>query len=400
MIRSSILLLCLCCIAADVPGPPVFVVHSASGNPIKGTLKQIDDKWTAIVGDARARVDGSELISLRRADVPLPAPSAGAQAIFTNGDRLPGTAGTLTGARLSFAPALGGEEMALPLAALSVLWLDNPADATHPERLRRRLLSERRTRDLLWLKNGDQLQGNLLRLDAQAAVIEVERNEVKVDRAKIAIVALSNDVPRSLKPTGSYGLVVLTNGGRISVASVQADAKTLSAKTLFGATLKVPLDQVAALDIFQGRAVYLSDLKPKAYQYVPFLDAKEPPFPWTADQSVAGDALKLGSSTFVKGLGMHSESRITYTLDGAYGRFEAVVGLDASADRRAQVRIKVLVDGKPRGWGWDKELTAQSGAKEVRVDTSGARELTLVVEHGQVPFVQGRVGWGDARLVK
>jgi hypothetical protein len=400
MIRSLMLLLGLCCIAADAPGPPVFVVHAASGNPIKGTLKQIDDKWTAIVGDSRARVDGGELISLRRADVPLPAPSAGAQALFSNGDRLPGTTGTLTGARLSFAPALGGEEMTLPLAALSVLWLDNPADATHPERLRRRLLSERRTRDLLWLKNGDQLQGNLLRLDAQSAVIEVERNEVKVDRAKIAIVALSNEVPRTLKPTGSYGLVVLTNGGRISVASVQADAKTLAAKTLFGATLKVPLDQVATLDIFQGRAVYLSDLKPKAYQYVPFLDAKEPPFSWTADQSVAGDALKLGPSTFVKGLGMHSESRIIYTLDGAYRRFDAVVGLDASADRRTQVRIKVLVDGKPRGWGWDKDLTAQTGPKEVRVDIAGARELTLVVEHGQVPFVQGRVSWGDARLVK
>jgi hypothetical protein len=97
---------------------------------------------------------------------------------------------------------------------------------------------------------------------------------------------------------------------------------------------------------------------------------------------------------------MHSESRITYALDGAYRRFEGVVGVDASADRRAEVRISVLVDGKPRAWGWDKTLTTRTGPKEVRVDIGGARELTLVVEHGQVPFVQGRVGWGDARLVK
>jgi hypothetical protein len=400
MFRALILLLGLCCIAADAPGPPVFVVHSASGNPIKGSLKQIDEKWTAIVGDARARVEGGELISLRRADVPLPASPPGPQVIFTNGDRLPGTVGKLTGTRLAFTSSVAGDELALPLTALSVLWLDNPADATYPERLRRRLLSERRTRDLLWLKNGDQLQGSLLRLDAQTAVIEVESNEVKVDRAKIAVVALSNDVPPSLKPPTNYGLLVLTNGGRISVASVQADAKTLTAKTLVGATLKAPLDQVAALDIFQGRAVYLSDLKPKAYQYVPFLDAKEPSFSWTADQSVAGDDLKLGASTFVKGLGMHSESRISYALDGAYRRFEAVVGLDGTGDRRAEVRIQVLVDGKPCPWGWDKALTVQTGPKDVRVDIAGARELTLVVEHGQVPFVQGRVGWGDARLVK
>jgi hypothetical protein len=400
MIRSLVLVLSLCCLAADAPRPPLFVVHSAGGTPLKGTLKQIDDKWTVIIGDARARVDGGELISLRRADVPLPSPPAGPQAIFTNGDRLPGTAGMLAGARLSFTPSTGGEEIALPVPALAVLWLDNPGDAAQPERLRRRLLTERRARDLFWLKNGDQLQGNWLRLDGQSAVIEVDRNEVKVDRAKVALIALSNDVPRSLKPAGTYGLVVLANGARLGVASVRADDKTLALKTLFGADLKVPLDQVVALDIFQGRAVYLSDLKPKAYQYVPFLDAKEPVFSWTADTSVTGDALKLGTSTFVKGLGMHSESRLSYALDGAYRRFEAVVGLDATADPRAEVRIQVLVDGKPRPWGWDKGLTARTGPKEVRVDVSGARELTLAVEHGQLPFVQGRVAWGDARLVK
>lgn len=401
MARAFLLLSVFCGIAADAPRPPVFVVHSATGNPLKGSLKQIDDKWTAIIGEARARVDGGDLISIRRADVAVPAPPTGPQAILTNGDRLPGAAGTLTGARLAFMPSLGGGgEIALPVPALSVLWLDNPADAARPERLRQRLLAERRTKDLVWLKNGDQLQGSLLRLDGQTIVIEVERAETKVDRAKVAVIALNNELPRSLKPAGSYGFMVLANGGRLGVAGVQADATALTAKTLFGETLKVPLEQVVALDIFHGKAVYLSDLKPKAYQYVPFLDAKEPALSWSADRNVAGDDLRLGQSTFVKGLGMHSESRITYALDGGYRRFEALVGIDPGADPRAEVRINILVDGKPRAWGWDKELTVRTGPKDARVDVTGARELTLAVEHGQLPFVGGRVNWADARLVK
>src|SRR5262249_55023618 len=158
-----------------------------------------------------------------------------------------------------------------------------------PERIRQRLLAERRTKDLVWLKNGDQLQGNLLRLDGQTVVIEVDRTETKVDRAKVAVVALNNELPRSLKPAGSYALLLLANGGRLGVASVQTDGVSLTAKTLFGETLKLELGQLIAVDIFQGKAVYLSDLKPKAYQYVPFLDAKEPAFSWSADSSVAGD---------------------------------------------------------------------------------------------------------------
>ena len=62
------------------------------------------------------------------------------------------------------------------------------------------------------------------------------------------------------------------------------------------------------------------------------------------------------------------------------------------------MRVKVLVDGKPRDWGWDKELTGRDGVKEVRLDVVGARELTLAVEYGR--FDQGQVDWADARLVK
>jgi hypothetical protein len=122
-----------------------------------------------------------------------------------------------------------------------------------------------------------------------------------------------------------------------------------------------------------------------------------------ADGSVAGRDLRLGGSTYDKGLGMHSESRLTYTLDGGYRRFEAVVGLDEQTGRGGRVRIQVLVDGRPQALGWDKELTLADGPRAVRVDLTGARELTLVVAFrngGRGPDAQDHVNWGDARLIR
>src|SRR5262249_34226259 len=152
----------------------------------------------------------------------------------------------------------------------------------------RRLLAERRTRDMIWLKNGDQLTGNLTHLGAEELHLEVNKKTVKVDRDKIAVIALNNELARTLKPNGSYGFLVLSDGTRLSLTMlVSSRPQHLRGNTLFGALIIFPLEHLIALDIRGGKATYLSDLKPKAYQYTPFLS--EPPYPWVADGNVSGD---------------------------------------------------------------------------------------------------------------
>lgn len=411
VIYAELLTLCLLAVpftslgAADGERPtsPMFVVHTAAGNPVKGPLKQIDEPWNVVLDAATpVKVAGVDLVAVRAADAPLPAPPAGQQVVFANGDRLPGAIGELTGERLTLrSPRSEFEAMTLPLSALAVLWFETPAGMERPDLVRRRLLLEKRARDLVWLRNGDQVQGNLLRLDLEALVIEVGGKEVKIERGKLAVVALNNELVRMLRPKEAYGHIVLADGTRLGVAAVRVAGNRLTAKTLFGATISAPAAELRALDVRQGRAVYLSDLKPKGYEYTPYLPRLT--YGWVADGSVgtgepAGDELRLGGSTYVKGLGMRSESRITYALDGTYRRFEALVGLDERGGANGAVRVRILVDGKPRDWGWDKELTGRDGVKEVRLDVVGARELTLAVEYGR--FDQGQVDWADARLVK
>ena len=46
------------------------------------------------------------------------------------------------------------------------------------------------------------------------------------------------------------------------------------------------------------------------------------------DGNVAEHDLLLAGSTYDKGIGMHSHSRLTFRLAGAYRRLEAMAGLD------------------------------------------------------------------------
>jgi hypothetical protein len=163
--------------------------------------------------------------------------------------------------------------------------------------------------------------------------------------------------------------------------------------------VRVPLEEVIALYVQQGKAVYLSDQKPKQYEHKPYLPGAMH-WPYAANRSVAGRDLRAGGSTHDCGVGMHSACQLTYDLGGGYQRFEALVGLDERTGAKGSVRVRVLVDGKPQDLGEGRELTARDGVLPVRVNVAGAKELTLVVEFGRGGDVQDHVNWLDARLVK
>jgi hypothetical protein len=382
-----------------------MVLHRADGGPITGLLLGLSLDWSVEVGGpSSGRVKGGDLISLRRADLPLPPPSTGPQVIFTNGDRLPGQVLDLAQERLGLRTLIAEkQELRIPLTALALVWLSDPANVDDPALLRRRLLAEQRSQDIVLLRNGDVLEGTLTGLDRPGldgkARLHLEMNgqEVGVDRDRVAVIALNTDLARSFLPKGVYARLVLTDGSRLSLSAARLEGKMLSGQTLIGVPVRVPIIDLVSLDMRQGCAVYLSDLKPRRYEYTPYLGVK---YPFVADGSVAGRELRLAGSTYDKGLGVHSQGALTYDLGKGYRRFQALVGLDDQTGRRGNVRIKVLVDGKPRDLGWDQELTLADGARMVDLDVQGARELTLVVEFGRGGDVQDHVNWADARLIR
>jgi hypothetical protein len=164
---------------------------------------------------------------------------------------------------------------------------------------------------------------------------------------------------------------------------------------LFQASVQVPVNDLLAVDLFHGRAVFLSDLKPKNYTHTPFFGMS---WPLVSDGSVNGAALQLGEDYFDKGLGMHSGSQVIYGLGGKYEWFESLVGVAGGA--RGKATFRVLVDGKPQDMGDKKEWTGNDPPVFVRVPVRNAKLLTLEAGYGSGGNVQGHVNWVNARLIK
>ncbi len=282
---------------------------------------------------------------------------------------------------------------------MALIWLAPPPGEADPPLTLRRLLAERRRRDLVLLRDGDRVEGTLTELGRAGCRIRAGRRHVDLPLARVAVIALNSELRAPTAPVEPYGHLVLTDGARLALASGRVDAArhALAGKTLFASSVEVPLGRVAALDLRQGTAVYLSDLEPKGYEHTPFLGAS---WPYARDGSVSGGELRLAGSTYDKGVSLHSESRLSYDLGGRYRRFEAEVGLDERTGRRGRVRVEIRVDGQPRPLARGGELTAADRPLSLRLDVRGARDLTLVVHFGRFGDVQGHVNWGDARLIR
>jgi hypothetical protein len=368
---------------------------------LRGPLERLDkDGSLRLGGPDGGAVAAADVVGLRQLGKSLPPFPEDQHVILASGDRFPVEAARLDGERLRFRNADLGGEAVVPLGALSVLWREAPAGPEAPERLRRRLAAETRKRDAALLANGDRVEGVLSALDDKKLTLEPEGQgkATTFDLGQVAALAMSNEQLDTLLPRGEYWRAVLLGpeggaGARLALTEATSDGVALTGKTVFGASLRVPLARLAALDRCGGRAVWLSDLRPAKYEYFSYLDER---WPLAADSSVAGNDLRLGGSTYAKGVGMHAHSRATFALGGGYRRFEALVGLDPKTGRDGTAGVRVLADGKVV---FEKAgLTTAPAA--VSVDVSAAKELTLEVLSGRRGPVKAHVNWADARLIK
>ena len=372
---------------------------------VRGVLRGLKTDWSVRLGEGDGTViPGGDVLTVRRPGVPLPPLPVEEHLILANGDRIPYKSLRLSGEKMQLRHRSldGGGGTSLPLAAVAVVWRIAPDKSLDAERLRRRLVLGTRTRDTVCLRNGDRVAGVLTGLDDQKVEIDVEKNRVTVRMPQVAYIAFNTELADTLRPKGVYARLVLTDsagrGGRLSLTSAAcADGVTLTGTTVFGARLSVPVAEVASLHLHRERAVYLSDLKPIKYEHHSYLDTS---WSYAADGNIAEHDLLLGGSTYDKGISLHSHSRLTYRLAGAYRRFEVLVGLDDKDGRLGSVQVRVLADGHTLDLGNGRELTARRGPRSIAVAVEGVRELTLEVQFGENGDVQDVVDWVDARLVK
>jgi len=394
---------CVPAFADDNSPQPNFTLTLADGSVSAGPLEQIGDNWSVRLSGAKpVQATGLQAVSLRRENSGLHDFPRAEQVILVNGDRLPCTVRELNGERLRIRAHLGNDaELTIPLSAVALIWKAVPDGVDNADKWRRRLISDKRSQDTVYLGNGDVIEGILNSITAaadQSLQIESSKKDITLPFSKVAVITFNTELARPIQPSGVHGRLVLDSGCRLTLSSARSDNHVLKGRTAFGADVSIPFDHIQAIDWLGGLAVYLSDLKPRAYHFHPFL--ADVSWPFVTDASVMETDLRLGGQLFDKGLGVHTASRLTYALGPEDHWFEALVGLDDLVGKEGRTRIQVLLDGKPQKLPWDGELTWKKGPQAIRLPVSGAKELTLVSDFGRFGDVQGCVDWVNARLIK
>lgn len=268
--------------------------------------------------------------------------------------------------------------------------------------------------DVVHLRRGDdRITGTLMDADANEIEFETARGRTRrIAWRDVRVMHLKNE-PVEAEP-GVRGEVELFDGTRFVTRKPPVLGGTTLRLQLLSApeaAFTVPLRQVRAIRYTGGAFVHLSTL-PFEATYTAFYPGDSEVFvdiskrfnDARVDRGLDGCPLQLGGRTYRYGFGVHAKSEIRVPIDGAYTRFQAVVGLDESvrqlgSSQAANVDVRVVGDGKVL---WEKEgITLASGAEKVGpIDVSGVNALTLVVDFGKNGREGDRVTWGHPLLVR
>jgi hypothetical protein len=254
--------------------------------------------------------------------------------------------------------------------------------------------------DTVYLSNGDRLAGDVKELAGGSLTVATRSGAAKLPLSRVEAVALASSRQPSAVSRQPRVIVGLRDGSVVYADAVRGDEENLVVELTEGVQLSGGgVDDVVALQSLGGRFVYLSDLVPAAYRHVPYLELE---WPYERDRNVTGGPLAVGGKQYLKGVGMHSASRLTYGLDGKYKRFDAAVAVDDAAEAGGSVTFGVylLREGEWQEAYKSDVVRGDDAPLPVSIDVSGARGLTLTVDYADRGDELDRADWLDARLVK
>jgi hypothetical protein len=359
--------------------------------------------------DAVAAIPGIDVVEVGFAPV-TPRTSPGpddVEILLRTGDRIVGTLGEPREETVQVASASLGPT-SVPFARIDqVRFLARRAE--WPK------VSGQITRDTLYTASGDRPTGTIRSLGrGEIVYIHARRDRETKLATKDAVAASFVPIPPEppAPPSTLYAIVQLTDGSELRGTPKSYGNAGLVFTDLYGGERTVSAAGVAGLYFKNGRVIYLSDLSPsKVEENANYIRMPEPlpgdlSYPYQRDAGAGdGGRLLIRGKEFRKGLGVHARSALTYTLDGAYSKFQATVGIDDYAVRLSgldpvgNVSFVVLGDGQvlERRDG----ITSKSPPIILTVDVKGRKELTLLVDFGEDRSGQGDFAdWALARVIR
>ncbi len=380
--------------------PAVTVrVQNLSGQTKAGKLIEISGSKIRITAESATDWNRAEVLRIDWVPQPDALLDDAPQLLLANGDRLglrPQSidAESLVGQWVRF-PAW--PEVAVPLETVRGALLIPPRNPLERSQMIVRLRDQRETQDIFFLSNGDRLPGQLESFGKNAFELTVATGKINVPVATVRGFGMNPELTSFPPAKGSQALLSLSDGSLLTVGDVEfADKKGLSCRAAFGAELHFPPEHLVSLQFLGSRIVFLSELEPKEYVSTPYLART---WPLRRNQNAVGGPLRLGDKEYPRGLGLHSQSLVTYNLDKKYAAFQATIGIDAVTEGRGSVIFRVLADGKPVFTS--EVVRGKTPAIAVGpIPMKDVGQLTLAVDFADQGDILDHADWCDALLIK
>jgi len=211
--------------------------------------------------------------------------------------------------------------------------------------------------------------------------------------------------------------LVDTTGNVVMVAKLESKKDGVTVTTQAGTKLDFTLAQLSLIDYTTGRLDYLSEMLPTKttvnldpYDAADKLDKGYKTFVYK-DSSLNLAPIKLGGTSYKRGLTLLPNVELEYGLNGDYRQFDAVIGIDDETEARGDVTLEV--------WGDNKELEkirieflpklGQKGevikpakkAVKVSLVVKNVKTLTLkLVPKDELSGLSIGVSLGDAKVLR
>ena len=292
--------------------------------------------------------------------------AASGNVVLNDGQHLPGDfiqSEAVTAGHLGWRhPWLG--PISIPLERISSIAIDHTGN---------QLLSKQPPRqdgDLVFLNNGDLLEGFLLEI-APTIMIEVGSDVVEIPQSQIRAIRM---MPEVTMPTGRR--VTFRDGTMIDVQELRIglDGYTKIAKT----TLKL-IDGMPSSTALP-RAIEINSIRfdPAQFQSLTILSPSKITSPPTRFYSVPPLVKRIGPSSLLDHIEIQGPVTVTYELPLNTTRFSGVISLADQAPPCANVEVAIFVDGQP---SWKTKLMREAATAVINIPVTG-RQLTFELLEG------------------
>ncbi|MGE3165068.1 MAG: NPCBM/NEW2 domain-containing protein [Planctomycetota bacterium] len=271
---------------------------------------------------------------------------------------------------------------------------------------RPRAMDEAAAEDRLATREGAQLSGLMLGVSAEVVRFEDHKlGKLELPWANVQSIAIASLEPAPvLAPTRLSVTVDGMGGSYLHGGLTRLDTSGLELESVLLGVVRLPIAAVSSVEFRLGRVEYLSDRTPIRVSEVGPVGLGFH-WPWQRNANAYdGGPLQIGNRTFRRGLGVHSECRLTFTIEPGDERFQAWIGIDATGrpangdPEFGSVVFVVKVDGVEKFRSGD--VNWERSAQQIEVSLAGGKELELIVECGQKFYILDRADWGDARILK